>query len=346
MASHPPLDANLHVGPRAVEQARAAAAAVRERARDAIGEQGVDIGLILGSGLGPLAAAIEGSVAIPYRDLPGMPAASAPGHAGELVIGTLNGRRVAAMRGRLHAYEGYTAATCAYPVRILHALGAERLVVTNACGGLNPQWEAGDLMLQLDFINHTFEPRAHAAPSDGIAPRFPVMFDAYDRRFPTAPRRQAAARRLDLTLREGVYLAIAGPAYATRAELRAYRAWGADAIGMSTVHEVTLARSLAMRVLGVSVVTDMAIPDGHAHASGDDGAGDGETSRRRNASSVWCAPPSPRCERPRAGACSGSRPPARGSGRDRQRGDADRGDQGVRAPAAIRRTRCCDTGAA
>jgi purine-nucleoside phosphorylase len=266
MASHPPLDANLHVGPRAVEQARAAAAAVRERARDAIGEQGVDIGLILGSGLGPLAAAIEGSVAIPYRDLPGMPAASAPGHAGELVIGTLNGRRVAAMRGRLHAYEGYTAATCAYPVRILHALGAERLVVTNACGGLNPQWEAGDLMLQLDFINHTFE-HALRGPVDGLGPRFPVTFDAYDRDFLELARRQA--RALDQPLREGVYLAIAGPAYATRAELRAFRAWGADAIGMSTVHEVTVARSLGMRVLGLSVVTDMAIPDGHEHATGD-----------------------------------------------------------------------------
>jgi len=266
MASHPPLDANLHIGPRAVEQARAAAAAVRERARDAMGEQGVDIGLILGSGLGPLAAAIEASVAIPYRDLPGMPAASAPGHAGELVIGTLNGRRVAAMKGRLHAYEGYTAATCAYPVRILHALGAERLVVTNACGGLNPQWEAGDLMLQLDFINHTFE-HALRGPVDGLGPRFPVTFDAYDRHFLELARRQA--RALDQPLREGVYLAIAGPAYATRAELRAFRAWGADAIGMSTVHEVTVARSLGMRVLGLSVVTDMAIPDGHEHATGD-----------------------------------------------------------------------------
>jgi purine-nucleoside phosphorylase len=266
MASPPALDASLHIGPRAVLQARAAAASVRARAHAAIREHGIDIGIILGSGLGPLAEAMEESVAIPYPDIPGMPSASAPGHAGELVIGILEGRRVAAMKGRLHAYEGYAAATCAYPVRILHALGAERLVVTNACGGLNPHWQAGDLMLQLDFINHTFE-HALRGPVDGLGPRFPITFDAYDPHYLELARR--LARTLDQPLREGVYLAIAGPAYATRAELRAFRSLGADVIGMSTVHEVTVARSLQMRVLGLSVVTDMAIPDGHEHATGD-----------------------------------------------------------------------------
>lgn len=262
----PPVDGTQHVGLAAVELARRAAEAIRARVPDASRDWGVDIALILGSGLGPLADAIEGPVAIPYRDIPGMPAASAPGHAGKLVVGTLAGRRVAAMQGRLHAYEGFAAATCAYPVRVLRELGAERLVVTNACGGLNPHWQAGDLMVQLDFINHTFE-HALRGPADGVGPRFPVTFDAYDPDFLEVTRRHA--RRLDERLREGVYLAIAGPAYATRAELRAFRSWGADVIGMSTVHEVTLARALGMRVLGLSVVTDMALPDGAEHATGD-----------------------------------------------------------------------------
>jgi len=183
------------------------------------------------------------------------------------VLGRLGGRRVVAMQGRLHAYEGHRAATCAYPIRIMHALGARRLLVTNACGGLDPHWRAGDLMLQLDFVNHTFD-HALTGPADGVGPRFPVTFDAYDAAYLDLAR--AAARRLDIGLREGIYLAIAGPAYATRAELRAFRAWGADAIGMSTVHEVTLARSLDMRVLGLSVVTDMALPDANEHATGDE----------------------------------------------------------------------------
>ncbi len=232
-----------------------------------LAQHGPEIALVLGSGLGPLADEIEGSVAVAYADVPGMPASTAPGHAGRFVSGRLAGRRVVAMQGRLHGYEGYPAATIAFPIRVMHALGADRLLVSNACGGLVPHWAAGDLMLQLDFINHTFE-HALTGPADGLGPRFPVTFDAYDPAYLDVARR--AARRLDLTLREGVYLAIAGPAYATRAELRAFRSWGADAIGMSTVHEVTVARSLGMRVLGLSAVTDRAVPDGADHATGDD----------------------------------------------------------------------------
>jgi len=261
--------ADRHVGPAAVAWAEAAAAALRALPglAPAIAAEGVELGLVLGSGLGPLADEIEGAVTLPYAEVPGMPASTAPGHAGRFVVGHLAGRRVAAMQGRLHAYEGHRAATCAFPVRILHALGATRLLVTNACGGLDPYWRAGDLMLQLDFINHTFD-HALTGPADGVGPRFPVTFDAYDAAYLEAAR--AAARRLDVALREGVYLAIAGPAYATRAELRAFRAWGADAIGMSTVHEVTVARSLGLRVLGLGVVTDMAVPDAHGHATGDE----------------------------------------------------------------------------
>jgi purine-nucleoside phosphorylase len=258
-----------HVGPEAVRSARAAAAHVRATPglHPDVARHGPEVALVLGSGLGPLADVIDGAVAVPYADVPGMPASTAPGHAGRFVLGHLEGRRVVVMQGRLHAYEGYAAATCAYPVRVMHALGAERLVVSNACGGLAPHWAAGDLMLQLDFINHTFD-HALTGPVDGVAPRFPVTFDAYDPAYHEIARR--AARRLDVELREGVYLAIAGPAYATRAELRMFRAWGADAIGMSTVHEVTVARSLGMRVLGLSAVTDRAVPDGADHATGDE----------------------------------------------------------------------------
>jgi purine-nucleoside phosphorylase len=265
-----PLYHGPHVGPEAVRVAAGAAMALRTRAFGAplaAGEPQPEVALILGSGLGPLADEIETLAAVPFHEVPGMPASTAPGHAGRFVLGRLAGRMVVAMQGRVHAYEGHRAATLAFPVRVMHALGASRLLVTNACGGLNPNWQAGDLMLQLDFINHTFD-HALTGPVDGISPRFPVMFDAYEPHLQAQAR--AAARKLDLTLREGVYLAIAGPAYATRAELRAFRAWGADAIGMSTVHEVTMARALGMRVLGLSVVTDMAIPDSHEHASGDD----------------------------------------------------------------------------
>ena len=259
----------LHVGPAAVRWARAAASALRlaPGLDPDLVRHGPEVGLVLGSGLGPLADAIEGAVSVAFGDVPGMPASTAPGHAGRFVLGHLEGRRVVAMQGRLHAYEGYAAATCAYPVRVMHALGAERLVVSNACGSLDPHWAAGDLMLQLDFINHTFD-QALTGPADGLAPRFPVTFDAYDPAYLEVARR--AARRLDVTLREGVYLAIAGPAYATRAELRMFRTWGADAIGMSTVHEVIVAHSLGMRVLGVSAVTDRAVPEGVVHATGDD----------------------------------------------------------------------------
>ncbi len=237
----------------------AALAAVRQRS-------GLepDLALILGSGLGPLADEIEVDTVIPYADLPGFFPSTAPGHAGELVLGTLAGRRVVAMKGRIHFYEGVTAAQAAFPVRLLHALGAGTLLVSNACGGLNPHWRAGDLMLQLDLINFTFANPLIGPNDDTLGPRFPVTFDAYDPHYLGLAR--SVARAQDILLREGVYLAVSGPSYATRAELRMFRAWGADTIGMSTVHEVLAARHEGMRVLGLSVVTDMALPDGSAHA--------------------------------------------------------------------------------
>lgn len=223
-----------------------------------------EVAIVLGSGLGPLADEIDEAVTIPYTEIPGFAASTAPGHAGQLVLGRLAGRSVVAMQGRVHPYDGFPAAQAAFPMRVMHALGASATIVSNACGGLNPAFAAGDVMLQLDFVNHTFMNPLVGPNDDDVGPRFPVMFDAYDRDYLNVARREA--RRLDMTLREGVYLAVSGPNYATRAELRAYRAWGADAIGMSTVFEVMVARHEGMRVLGLSTVTDMALPDLDHHA--------------------------------------------------------------------------------
>lgn len=226
------------------------------------------LAIILGSGLGPLADSIAAEVSLPYADIPGFASSQAPGHAGRLIMGELAGKAVVAMQGRVHFYEGHGSEAAALPVRVMQQLGAQSLLVSNACGGLNPNWQAGDLMLQLDFINFTGTDPLIGPNDDSLGPRFPVMFDCYDNEYRALAQR--LARSLDIPLREGVYLAISGPSYATRAELRMFRTWGADAIGMSTVHEVIIARHLGMRVLGLSTVTDMAIPDSHEHATGDD----------------------------------------------------------------------------
>jgi purine-nucleoside phosphorylase len=243
------------------ERVAAIAAAVRERCT-----LQPEVALVLGSGLGGLADEIDttdGLVA-PYGTLPGFPLSTAPGHAGRLVLGKLAGKTVLAFQGRVHAYEGYAPREVVIPILVARALGAETLIVTNACGGLNPNWRAGDLMLQLDFINMTGLSPLIGPNDTEIGPRFPVMFDAYDEGLNEIARR--VARAADIQLREGVYLAITGPAYATRAELRAFRTLGADTIGMSTVHEVLAARHAGMKVLGLSAVTDMALPDSQEHA--------------------------------------------------------------------------------
>lgn len=226
-----------------------------------------EVAVVLGSGLGPLADEIDAVASLPYQQIPAMPVSSAPGHAGQLVLGTLEGRKVVAMQGRAHPYEGFSAAECAFPVTLMHALGANSIVLSNACGGLNPSFSAGQLMLQLDYINFTGQ-NPLTGPNDDPHPRFPVMFDCYDPEYLAVARRVALSQQV--LLREGVYLAISGPSYASRAELRAFRRLGADAVGMSTVFEVIKARHLGMRVLGLSTVTDMAIPDRDEHASGDE----------------------------------------------------------------------------
>jgi purine-nucleoside phosphorylase len=223
-----------------------------------------DIAIILGSGLGPLADEIELEASIPFADLPGFPVSTAPGHVGRVVLGTLEGRRVIAFQGRVHLYEGYSAQEVVLPVRLSHALGARVLVVSNACGGLNPAWHAGDIMLQSDYLNFTGANPLIGPNDPSVGVRFVPMMDAYDPKYLEIARK--TARAIDLELREGVYLGISGPTYAPKAELRMFRNLGADAIGMSTVLEVIAARHQEMRVIGLSSVTDMAVADQGDHS--------------------------------------------------------------------------------
>jgi purine-nucleoside phosphorylase len=244
---------------------------LRDRATEAIRARSSlqpSVAIILGSGLGELADDIDVETTINYADIPGFVGSTAPGHTGRLLLGQLAGKNVVAMQGRSHLYEGLSAAQVAFPVRVMHALGAHSLIVSNACGGLNKNFQAGDLMLQLDFMNMTSD-NALIGPNDAaLGPRFPVMFDCYDETYMELAR--SVAKDQGITLQEGVYLAFSGPTYATRAELRFYQRMGVDAVGMSTVHEVAVARHEGMRVLGISSVTDLANPDGHEHATGDD----------------------------------------------------------------------------
>ena len=223
-----------------------------------------EIAIILGSGLGPLADHLEEAVVVPYQDLPGFPLSTAPGHAGKAVLGLLEGKRILAFQGRVHLYEGYSAHEAGIPVRFAHALGVKKIILTNACGGLNPAWAAGEIMLQTDYINFTGTNPLLGPNDSSLGERFLPMMEAYD--FEYRQIAKAAARAADLELREGTYLAVSGPMYAPKAELRMFRMWGADAIGMSTVQELIVAHYLKMRVLGLSSVTDMAVADQGDHS--------------------------------------------------------------------------------
>ena len=219
------------------------------------------VAIVLGTGLGTLADRIEGRTVIPYADIPHFPRSTVAGHAGRLVQGTLRGVPLAAMQGRFHLYEGYTPQQVVLPVRALRLLGAGTLIVTNAAGGLDPSFNAGDLMLLRDHLglatlagqNPLIGPN-----DDQLGPRFPAMTGAYD-----AALRAIAlevASQVGIGLREGVYAMVTGPSYETPAELAFLRAIGADAVGMSTVPEVIAARHAGMRVLAISVITNVAIP--------------------------------------------------------------------------------------
>jgi purine-nucleoside phosphorylase len=218
-----------------------------------------DVAIILGTGLGGLAAEIATSAIIDYRDIPGFPLSTVESHAGRLLCGTLGGRTVVAMQGRFHKYEGYSLQAVTFPVRVLRALGCRTVIVSNACGGLNPLWSAGDVMLIADHINLLGDSPLIGPNDDRLGPRFPDLSEPYDLKLRAIAREVAAERRI--TLREGVYVAVTGPNLETRAEYRFLRNIGADVVGMSTVPEVIVAIHSGMRVLGLSIITDMCLPD-------------------------------------------------------------------------------------
>jgi purine-nucleoside phosphorylase len=255
--SLPPPAEEPGVGREAVQRA---AQAIRNRA-------GITprVAIIAGSGLGPLADDVTSPQRIAYENIPGFPQSTVVGHTGEMVLGDLAGQPALVMRGRFHFYEGYSPALVTLPVRVIHALGAEVLIVTNAAGGIHPEFTPGDIMLIHD---HLFLPgmagwhplRGPNDPERG--PRFPSMLGAYD------PTLRALARRIgseqDLALREGVYAMVAGPSFESPAEVRFLRAAGADAVGMSTAPEVVVARHAGLRVLGISLITNVAVVDSDA----------------------------------------------------------------------------------
>jgi purine-nucleoside phosphorylase len=218
-----------------------------------------DAAIVLGTGLGALAKEIDVAASIEYADIPGFPLSTVESHAGRLLCGTLGGKTVVAMQGRFHRYEGYTLQQVTFPVRVLYALGARTLLVSNACGGMREEWAPGDLMLIADHINLLGDNPLIGENDDRLGPRFPDMSAPYD----AALRALAheVAREQGIALREGVYVAVAGPSLETRAEYRMLRTLGADVVGMSTVPEVIVAVQAGMRVLGVSIITDQCIPE-------------------------------------------------------------------------------------
>ncbi|SFR06777.1 MULTISPECIES: purine-nucleoside phosphorylase [unclassified Paenibacillus] len=215
-----------------------------------------EIGLILGSGLGILADLIQDGISIPYQDIPHFPVSTVEGHEGELLLGTIEGRAVVMMKGRFHMYEGYGPQLTAFPVRVMKQLGIQSLLVTNAAGGVNTSYEAGDLMVISDHLNLTGQNPLIGPNDAGLGVRFPDMSEAYSRRLREIAKQ--TANQQGFSLQEGVYAGLLGPNYETPAEIVMLRTLGADAVGMSTVSEVIVARHASIEVLGFSCITNMA----------------------------------------------------------------------------------------
>jgi purine-nucleoside phosphorylase len=229
-----------------------AAAALRDRFGD---RESPALAIVLGSGLGGLADRLDDVASVPYAELPGFPLVTVAGHRGAVLSGRLGGRRVVALAGRLHPYEGHSSALAAFPVRVVRALGARTLFVSNAAGGIRERLAAGTLMVITDHLNLTFR-NPLIGPAESEEPRFPDMSEPYDRQL--IARLHACGDDIGEPLQDGVYCGLVGPSYETPAEIRMARALGADAVGMSTVSEVVVARALGMRVAGVSCITNVA----------------------------------------------------------------------------------------
>jgi purine-nucleoside phosphorylase len=217
------------------------------------------IGIILGTGLGALAEEIENPTKISYEDIPHFPHSTVKSHAGRFVCGTLSGKSVMAMEGRFHFYEGYSLKQITLPVRVMKALGCEVLIVSNACGGMNPQFNKGDLMLIDDHINLIGDNPLIGKNDDRLGPRFPDMCWPYDRELLKIAQKVALEEKI--TCHKGVFVAVSGPNLETRAEYRFLRGIGADVVGMSTVPEVIVAVHAGLRSLGISVITDICLAD-------------------------------------------------------------------------------------
>ncbi len=234
------------------KQVQEAAGALQNR----LGSLRPQVALILGSGLGMFAEEIEEPIEIPYDQLPHFPVSTVAGHAGKWVAGIVEGRPVLCMQGRFHYYEGYSMQQITFPIRVMHELNIGDLIVTNAAGGIRPSFQAGDLMLIEDHINWMFANPLRGPNVEDWGPRFPDMSQAYDKEW-LALAEQVAAR-CGISVHRGVYLAVTGPSYETPAEIRAFRKLGADAVGMSTVPEVIVAKHQGMRVLGISCISNLA----------------------------------------------------------------------------------------
>lgn len=218
-----------------------------------------EIGIVLGTGLGSLADRIDAVAKISYHDIPHFPTSTVASHAGELVLGTLAGKNVVALSGRFHYYEGYSLQQVTYPIRVAKALGIHTLVVSNAAGGMNPQYRAGDLMIITDHINFMGDNPLIGPNDDELGPRFPDMCEPYTKSL--IDLATTVATEQGIRVQHGVYVACPGPCLETRAEYRMMRGFGADAVGMSTVPEVIVAVHAALKVLGFSAITDECFPD-------------------------------------------------------------------------------------
>lgn len=230
-----------------------------EHIQEAAPQRAPRLGIIFGTGLSALRREVQDEIGIPYAEIPHFVTSTVEGHPGELILGTLEDHQIVAMRGRFHAYEGYSYQQITYPVRVMKALGVETLIISNACGGLNPQWRVGDIMVIEDHINLMNGNPLIGPNEDSMGPRFPDMSAPYDPDLIALA--EEVALQEEVRLQKGVYVAVTGPSLETRAEYRFLRRIGADVVGMSTVPEVIVATHAGLRVIGFSVITDACLPD-------------------------------------------------------------------------------------